>query len=88
MQERGHLAAGDDTAGTVHIVDRRVAAFGDACGADRQRCPLLPDDGGVLVLVVEDAGEGTLVSADGTEMLNGPASRPATGTDSLPVTRM
>ncbi len=27
-----------------------------------------PDDGGVLVLVVEDAGEETLVLADGTEM--------------------
>ena len=27
-----------------------------------------PDDGGVFVLVVEDAGEGTLVLANGTEM--------------------
>jgi hypothetical protein len=29
MLERGHLAAGDDTAGTVHIVDRRVAALAE-----------------------------------------------------------
>ena len=34
MQERGHLASGNDTAGTVHIVDRRVTAFGDSGGAE------------------------------------------------------
>ena len=33
MEERGHLASGYDTAGTVSVVGWWVAAFGDPAGA-------------------------------------------------------
>ena len=34
MQERGHLAAGDDTVGAVLVVGRWVLSFGDSGGSE------------------------------------------------------
>jgi hypothetical protein len=52
MWECGHLASGDDTAGTVHVVDWRVAAFGDPCGA---RLVVVALEDGVVVVDEEVA---------------------------------
>ncbi len=47
MQERGHLASGDDTVGAVHVVDWGVAALGDPSGAELVDVVL--EDGVVIV---------------------------------------
>ena len=47
VEEGGHLASSDDTAGTVHIVDWGVAAFGDLGGAELVDVAL--EDGVIVV---------------------------------------
>ena len=61
MQERGHLASGYDTAGTVHVVDWRVASSSDPSGS--QLVDIVLEDG--VVIVDEQVSAAVVDIADG-----------------------